>query len=830
MPAERAGYTVTMFLVDISKSSGKTRIIDLLEGPNGEERTAEITNLQWGLQYVKLKIQEMIYNGRKTDQCGVIIFGSEDTDNIVNQKNGGYENVFEYIHIAQPNAATLAKLDQLEPSETTGDPIDCLIVGIETQADHLGSKKTWTRKIILVTDGENPIEIEDWEATVKKLNELDISLTIVGIDFDDEEFPYAEEDKSNIKRVNENFYKQFIDGVEKGVLGTCAYALQDISRPDIRQTKSVLMGTILRLGDVDTRPEEALEIMVKTSKCTAINRPKSWKKFSMRKEEDEEGPEPRARKADDGEEQMCYAQLKQRTEYFVDKRDKDEDGDVEMEEEEEEIDDGAKKKDPTEGMEAVDKEALVRGFKYGSSYAPCPDGQFPRLHTKKGIEINGFFPKKNFRRELSMGEIQYIWGDPSSPQQQVALSSIVQAMYEKGVVAIARWVSKDGMDPKMGVLSPMMFDKVDCLLWAQMPFADDVRKYAFASLDHLVNKKREAVQEHPYLPNEEQLEAMDNFVDAMDVMTAGERDDEGNREPWFDTRYSYNPAIHRVKQAMFHCAVVPDIETNPLSPPHPELLKYFEPPRKVVKRAHDAIEEVKTAFKVKEVPKKVARARKDGHVHARDDDEEMLLLDRKGPATVQTQSHLQIIEEPTASSSKANQNVNENDSATEEEEEDLLDKAPSKKGSNLLPTPARSISPQVDPGREPGRIVGTTYPLNDFQRNLTAKDLVTKAVEDLAYVITEIVMRPFSSRRTNELIQCMRVMRDTCLNEDEIDAWNEFLMELKKKCNATPGNLEFWGELQNIGRPISLISDEEAREQGGESENVTESKAKKFFN
>ena len=55
----------------------------------------EITNLEWGLQYVKLKIQEMvrcsspgllnrtfsdstpqIYNGRKTDQCGVVVFGT----------------------------------------------------------------------------------------------------------------------------------------------------------------------------------------------------------------------------------------------------------------------------------------------------------------------------------------------------------------------------------------------------------------------------------------------------------------------------------------------------------------------------------------------------------------------------------------------------------------------------------------------------------------------------------------------------------------------------------------------------------------------------------
>jgi ATP-dependent DNA helicase 2 subunit 2 len=59
--------------------------------------------------------------------------------------------------------------------------IDALIVAIETQNDYLSSKKTWTRKITLITDGENPIEIEDWEATVKKMDELSIGLTIMWV-------------------------------------------------------------------------------------------------------------------------------------------------------------------------------------------------------------------------------------------------------------------------------------------------------------------------------------------------------------------------------------------------------------------------------------------------------------------------------------------------------------------------------------------------------------------------------------------------------------------------------------------------------------------------
>ena len=73
-----------------------------------------------------------------------------------------------------------------------------------------------------------------------------------------------------------------------------------------------------------------------------------------------------------------------------------------------------------------------------------------------------------------------------------------------------------------------------------------------------------------------------------------------NRSPWYDTRISYNPAIHRIKQAQFHGAVVQDLNTHPVPPPHWEILKYFEPPKRVLKRAHSAIEECKESFGVKQ--------------------------------------------------------------------------------------------------------------------------------------------------------------------------------------------------------------------------------------
>jgi hypothetical protein len=60
-----------------------------------------------------------------------------------------------------------------------------------------------------------------------------------------------------------------------------------------------------------------------------------------------------------------------------------------------------------------------------------------------------------------------------------------------------------------------------------MPFADDLRKYTFQSLDKLHNKRGETIEHHPNIPTDEMITAMDKFIDSMDLMDAGEKDEEG---------------------------------------------------------------------------------------------------------------------------------------------------------------------------------------------------------------------------------------------------------------------------------------------------------------
>ena len=79
-----------------------------------------------------------------------------------------------------------------------------------------------------------------------------------------------------------------------------------------------------------------------------------------------------------------------------------------------------------------------------------------------------------------------------------------------------------------------------------MPFADDLRKYTFQSLNKLYNKKGETIEHHPNIPTDEMTTAMDKFVDSMDLMDAGEKDEEGCAS-------HHNPSL-----MLKHC---PDIAT-----------------------------------------------------------------------------------------------------------------------------------------------------------------------------------------------------------------------------------------------------------------------------
>lgn len=54
------------------------------------------------------------------DAASVAHTGAE-TNNIVNKKDGGYDHVYDFIPIGTPSAATIAKINSIQPAEEIGD-------------------------------------------------------------------------------------------------------------------------------------------------------------------------------------------------------------------------------------------------------------------------------------------------------------------------------------------------------------------------------------------------------------------------------------------------------------------------------------------------------------------------------------------------------------------------------------------------------------------------------------------------------------------------------------------------------------------------------------
>ena len=74
-----------MFVVDLSQSMAKTRTVEV---PSDDGIvTIEMTNLEWGLQYVKLKIQEMVRRASPDHETETILRFHLPAD-IQRQENG----------------------------------------------------------------------------------------------------------------------------------------------------------------------------------------------------------------------------------------------------------------------------------------------------------------------------------------------------------------------------------------------------------------------------------------------------------------------------------------------------------------------------------------------------------------------------------------------------------------------------------------------------------------------------------------------------------------------------------------------------------------------
>jgi ATP-dependent DNA helicase 2 subunit 2 len=125
-----------------------------------------------------------------------------------------------------------------------------------------------------------------------------------------------------------------------------------------------------------------------------------------------------------------------------------------------------------------------------------------------------------------LGETNVIIAERTNEKAKLALSSFIHALHELDSYAIARIVTRDGLDPILLLLSPSIEPDLECLIDVPLPFAEDLRSYRFPPLDRVMSSSGATLTKHRNLPTQELTDAMSAYVDSMDLSTFG-RNDEG---------------------------------------------------------------------------------------------------------------------------------------------------------------------------------------------------------------------------------------------------------------------------------------------------------------
>lgn len=268
-----ADKEATIYVVDMGRSMGDKR--------NGRKQS----DLDWAMTYVWEKITTTVATERKTATLGVVGLRTEDTSNELSE-----EESFEHIAVLQEMGQLLLPglkhlQERIRVSETDeGDAISAIVIAIQMITKFTKNLK-YKRKIVLVTDGRGSLDAdpEGIAEIAKKIKADDMELVILGVDFDDPDYGFKEEDKDPDKAANEGTLKALAEDCG-GIFGTMQEAIEELGVPRLKATRPVVSYKgQLTLGDPE-KFDSALCIDVERYPRVMVRRPLTASQFVRRTE------------------------------------------------------------------------------------------------------------------------------------------------------------------------------------------------------------------------------------------------------------------------------------------------------------------------------------------------------------------------------------------------------------------------------------------------------------------------------------------------------------------------------------------------------------------
>ena len=259
-------------------------IVDLGRSMNEKHGGRQQSDLDFAMTYVWEKITSTVATDRKTATLGVIGLRTDQTDNELGGDDASYNNISVLQEIGQLLLPSLKQLRPLiKPSKTeNGDAISAVVIALEMISKYT-KKLKYKRQIVLVTNGRGSIDADadDISAITSKAKSDQVELVVLGVDFDDPDYGFKEEDKDDTKATNEATLKTLVEDCN-GMFGTMQQAIEELGTPRLKTTRPVhsYKGQ-LTLGNPD-QYDSALCIDVERYPRVMIRRPMTASQFVQR--------------------------------------------------------------------------------------------------------------------------------------------------------------------------------------------------------------------------------------------------------------------------------------------------------------------------------------------------------------------------------------------------------------------------------------------------------------------------------------------------------------------------------------------------------------------
>uniref|UniRef100_A0A8C5QMW4 X-ray repair cross-complementing protein 5 n=1 Tax=Leptobrachium leishanense TaxID=445787 RepID=A0A8C5QMW4_9ANUR len=525
----------------------------------GHSHQGEASPFEQAKKLVTLFVQRQVFAEGK-DEVAVVLFGTDDTDNALASADQ-YQNVTVQRHLRLPDFELLEEIQNMSsPGSAQADFLDALIVCMDILQKETLGKKFEKLHVAVFTDLSSSFSEDQLEIIVANLRKAQITLQFFL------PFPLDVADDDH----GEGDGGRGVGGVAQRPRGP-GKGLSDRQRKGIEMVQKIMLSLDKDdgLDDVYTFRDsmERLAIFKKIER-----RPMPWpcqltigSRLSIRIVGYKSVTEEKVKKSWSVVEAKTLKKedVQKETVFCLDNDDETE----------------------------IQKDETIQGFRYGSDIVPFSkvDQEEMKYKTEgKCFAVLGFTKSSQIDRTHFMGgQVLKVFPPKDDKAATVALGALIHALQEMDMAAIVRYAYDRRSIPQVGAAFPLIKDKYECLVYVQLPYAEDLRQYLFASLKN--NKK--------ITPTDTQLAAVDNLIDSMSLVD----EDEDGIEDIFKPSKVPNPHFQRLFQCLQHKAFSPD---EPLPPIDQHLLDMLAVPSEVKGRCQAPLEKLKACFPLQEGVKK----------------------------------------------------------------------------------------------------------------------------------------------------------------------------------------------------------------------------------